>query len=74
MELEPRDIKVGWTVGSLSQDPLTPVSQEKETEALKGKATYPIAPRPSLTLTTFQVSIIRQRTSLECSFLGDTAF
>lgn len=28
------------------------------------------APQPSLTLTTFQDSIIRQRTCLECSFLG----
>lgn len=45
MELEPRDIQAGWTVGNLSQDPLTPVSQEKETEALKGKATYPTVSR-----------------------------
>lgn len=29
-------------MGNLSQDPLTPVSQEKETEAQKGKVAYPI--------------------------------
>lgn len=38
MKFEPRDIKARWTVGSLSQDPLTSALQEKE----KGKATYPI--------------------------------
>lgn len=83
-------------MGSLSQDPLTPVSQEKETEAQKGKVAYPIvsctlrssfiglalpqgqraAPQPSLILSTFQDSIISQRTSMEGgpSLEGDSAF
>lgn len=63
-------------MGGLSQDPLTPVSQERETEAQKGKASYPVvpfvdrngfitgqraAPQSSLTLTTFQDRIISQK-------------
>lgn len=38
----PTDIQARCTVGGLSQDPLTSVPQERESEAQKGKATHPI--------------------------------